>query len=167
MGQRWKLTNFFSQDDPVITLVAGTGIELDGEEVDHQGVEVTISATGAVVSPTLIATFSKAGGLTVGAGTGRFLMPRAGNLVSVDAEINTAPTGASLICDVNKNGSTVFTTQANRPTIVAGASAPAAVAVPDVLAFNARDYFTVDIDQVGSSVAGSDLVVQVTFALTS
>lgn len=165
MGLRWKNLTFLSQDDPVVHLIAGPGITIDAEEVDAQGIEVTFSGAGGVGHE--VATFAKAGSLSVGVGSGRFTMPGAGFLIGVDAAINTAPTGASLICDVNKNGTTVFTTQANRPTILASAFAPAAVAIPDVLSFSARDYFTVDIDQVGSTIAGSDLVVQVTFALTS
>lgn len=165
MGQRWKLPDFLSQDDPVVTLIAGDGITLDAEEVDAQGIEVTIS--GLPGAGQEVATFSKAGTLTVGAGTGRYLMPAAGFIVGVGAAINTAPTGASLIVDVNRNGSTIFTTQAHRPTIVASAFATAGPAIPDVPNFSAGDYLSVDIDQVGSTVAGADLVVQVTYMLST
>jgi hypothetical protein len=60
---------------------------------------------------------------------------------------------------VNKNGSTIFTTQANRPTIVSGALT--SVSVPDVTTWANGDYLTVDIDQVGSTTPGTDLQVQV------
>jgi len=36
-------------------------------------------------------------------------------------EVGTAPTGAALICDVHKNGTTLWTTQGNRPTVVTNA----------------------------------------------
>lgn len=160
MGIRIKNINFLSQDDPVVELIAGTGVALIAAENDRGDVEITISGAGDE-----IATFSRSGAITAAAGTGRFLMPGPGTLVSVGAAINTPPTGQSLICDVNKNGTTVFTTQGNRPTILAGANATAAQAVPDVIAFNAGDYITVDVDQVGSGTAGSDLVVQVTYNL--
>jgi hypothetical protein len=62
---------------------------------------IALSITGAV------ATTSKS---TV-------LMPHAGTIRSVTAAVGTAPTGATLIADVNIDGTTVFTTQANRPTI--------------------------------------------------
>ena len=73
----------------------------------------------------------------------------------------TAPTGASLIADINKNGVTMFTTQANRPTIAAGANSAGAVTLPDITALAAGDYVSVDIDQIGSGVAGSDLTVAI------
>lgn len=163
MGIRLKIDEFLSGDNAVVKLIAGSGITMSATELDHGDVEVTLTGAGGVGHE--IATFAKAGTLTVGAGTGRFQMPSAGVIVGVGAAINTTPTGANLICDVNKNGTTMFTTQANRPTILANANATAASAVPDVVTFAAGDYLTVDIDQVGSTIAGADLVVQVTFAL--
>jgi hypothetical protein len=68
--------------------------------------------------------------------------------------------------DVNKNGTTIFTTQANRPTVVAAANATAADAVPDVTAIASGDYLTVDRDQVGSATPGSDLTVFVRYQRT-
>ena len=34
----------------------------------------------------------------------------------------TPPAGAALVVDVNKNGTTIYTNQANRPSIAAGAN---------------------------------------------
>jgi hypothetical protein len=75
--------------------------------------------------------------------------------------VGTAPTGAAILVDVNKNGTTIFTTQGNRPSIAAGGNASSA-AVPDVTSLAAGDFLTVDVDQIGSTVAGSDLTVIVT-----
>lgn len=75
-------------------------------------------------------------------------------LVSVD----TAPTGASLIVDLNKNGTTLYTTQANRPTITAG-NTTATVSLPDVLSVAKGDKISLDIDQVGSTISGSNLAL--------
>lgn len=71
---------------------------------------------------------------------------------------DTAPTGADLIVDVNKNGTTIFTTQANRPRILAGQN-DGATAVPDITAVNDGDHLMVVIDAVGSTVAGADVSV--------
>jgi len=71
-------------------------------------------------------------------------------------EVGTAPTGAALICDVHKNGTTLWTTQGNRPTI-ADAGTNAAITVPDVTALAQGDRLLLMIDQVGSTVAGKDL----------
>lgn len=172
MGLRWKLERFLSQDDPVITLVAGAGISIDAEEVDEQGVEVTITSTGSGgggggggASGEQIATFAKFGTLSVGPGTGRFLMPLPGSVIGVEAAINTTPTGADIVIDVNKNGSTIFTTQANRQVIRNSQNQSPPPNGPDIPAFNAGDWFTVDIDQVGSSTPGADMVVQVIYEL--
>ena len=77
----------------------------------------------------------------------------------VRASVGTAPTGASLIVDVNKNGTTIFTTQSARPTIAA--SGVTATGTPAVTAWADGEYLTVDVDQVGSSVAGADLTVTI------
>jgi hypothetical protein len=75
--------------------------------------------------------------------------------------VGTAPTGSAVIVDVNKNGTTVFTTQSNRPQIADGQYSSGVVTAVEVAPFVAGDYFTVDIDQVGSTIAGSDLTVEV------
>ena len=72
----------------------------------------------------------------------------------------TAPTGASLIVDVNKNGTTIFTTQSNRPEIAISANTDESGA-PEVNSLAKNDRLDVDIDQVGSTVAGADLTVMV------
>lgn len=108
--------------------------------------------------------FSAAGAITVGTGAMRFPFPYAITLLGIRMAINTAPAGAALIVDVNKNGTTVFTTQANRPQIAAGAFATAAeVTNMEITSFAAGDYVTVDRDQVGSTTAGSDLTVLIRF----
>lgn len=107
--------------------------------------------------------FAHNGAAVVGVGVSRITLAAASTITGVTASANTAPTGATLIFDVNKNGSTVFTTQANRPTIAISANETASPAVPAVTALAAGDYLTVDIDQVGSTIAGSDLVVVVYF----
>lgn len=104
-------------------------------------------------------TFGVPGTLTTQNGKSRFYLPWAAVLVAVTASVNTAPTGASVIVDVNKNGTTVFTTQSNRPTIAASGFYSGLVTNPDVTSFAAGDYCTIDVDQIGSTVAGADLTV--------
>ena len=108
-----------------------------------------------------IASFGFVGPVAVTTGTSRWLLPATATILGVVAAVGTAPTGASLICDVNKNGTTIFTTQANRPTIAISANATTTMPTPDVTALASGDYLTVDVDQIGSTVAGSDLVVNV------
>jgi hypothetical protein len=105
--------------------------------------------------------FSKSGVLTTGTGVSRLPIGAACTVVNVRAMVNTAPAGSAITVDVNKNGTTLFTTQGNRPSIAAAANASGA-AVPDVTALAAGDYLTVDVDAIGSGTAGSDLTVIVT-----
>lgn len=107
--------------------------------------------------------FARAGALTVSTGSAPFRWPFAVTILGISAVVGTAPTGASLILDVNKNGTTIFTTQGNRPTIVAGATATASEAVPNVTAVALGDVFKIDVDQIGSTVAGSDLQVNIRY----
>jgi hypothetical protein len=83
-------------------------------------------------------------------------------IVDVTATCNTAPTGAAALFDVNKGGTTIFSTQGNRPTVAAG-SQDGAAATPDVTAVAAGDVLTVDIDQIGSSTVGADATVVIRY----
>jgi hypothetical protein len=76
---------------------------------------------------------------------------------SVRASVNTAPTGASLIVDVNKNGTTIYTTQANRPTAAIASTTLTPAGAPDVTTFVDGDVLSIDVDQIGSGTAGADL----------
>jgi hypothetical protein len=58
----------------------------------------------------------------------------------------------SCIVDVHKNGTTIYTTQANRPTVTAGFVS--AEKVPDVTTVAPGDYFECIIDQVGAGTRG-------------
>jgi hypothetical protein len=76
----------------------------------------------------------------------------------VQAFVDTAPTGATLIVDVNIDGTTMFTAQDNRPTIAISGNASTTTA-PDVTTLADGEYLQIDVDQVGSSEAGQDLTV--------
>lgn len=108
-------------------------------------------------------TWNVAGTLTTQTGVAQLPIPKAATIGDITIRAATAPTGASIIVDVNKNGTTVFTTQANRPTIAAAGNV-SGQKVPDVTSLSIGDYLTVDIDQVGSTIAGADLVVVLRFA---
>jgi hypothetical protein len=88
-----------------------------------------------------------------------FRMPYAGTLLAVKATVNTAPTGSTLICDINEAGTSVLGTKlsidASEKTSDTAASA--ATITDSALANDAE--ITIDIDQVGSTVAGKGLKV--------
>ena len=81
-------------------------------------------------------------------------------IIGIKAKVLTAPTGAALILDINKNGTTLYTTQGNRPTIADGETSEVAT-LPDVVSISSGDIISIDIDQVGSAVAGANLIVDI------
>ena len=89
-------------------------------------------------------------------------MPFAGKISAVTAAVTTAPVGATAIFDLHKNGTTMYTTQGNRPTIAAGATSVTATN-PDVLTWAAGDRLTVEVDQIGSGTAGANLTLCVSY----
>ena len=107
--------------------------------------------------------YSYTGPLSVATGAVRLYNDTgsAWTITGVRASVGTAPTGAAIIVDIKINGTTIFTTQANRPTIAVSTNTSGNVTNMDVTSVAAGDYLTVDVAQVGSTVAGSDLSVQV------
>jgi hypothetical protein len=107
-------------------------------------------------------TFSATSTLSAAAGTHRLYNDSGANwtIVGVRASVGTAPTGSSIIVDVNVDNTTIFTTQGNRPTIAISGFTSGKVTNMNVTTIADGQYVTIDIDQVGSTVAGSDLVVQ-------
>lgn len=82
--------------------------------------------------------------------------------------LKVAPTGASFICDVEKssdngaNWTSLWNTNtANRPTIAAGDKVGTTTSF-DISSLSAGDILRPAIDQVGSTVAGSGLTIQLT-----
>lgn len=80
-------------------------------------------------------------------------------IVGVWVSAGVVPTGADIIVDVNINGTTIYSTQANRPTVPATTNGGAISATPNTTAVAVGDYFTVDIDQIGSTIPGGRIVV--------
>jgi hypothetical protein len=105
--------------------------------------------------------FAVTGTLVVGTDKAPTLLaPCSLTITKVKLVVKTAPTGQAIIVDVNKNGTTIFTTQGNRPQIAAGATTGDS-GTPDVTSLAEGDKLTVDIDQIGSGTAGADLTVEV------
>lgn len=107
--------------------------------------------------------FSLGGVLSVGTGTHRIYNDTGVDLQirSVRASVGTAPSGSAVTCDVNINGTTIFSTQSNRPSIAAAGNTSGRITNMNTTAFTNGQYLTIDIDAIGSGTAGSDLVVQV------
>jgi len=92
-------------------------------------------------------------------------IPVACTLNRVDLTVTTAPTGAAILVDVNECSApgtctTVFTTQANRPTIAVSTLSGNSTTFNDT-SIALGNYIGFDIDQVGSTSAGRNLTVTV------
>lgn len=94
---------------------------------------------------------------------GPLIVPKALTITKAYLYIVTVNTGASLIVDINLNGTSIWnTTQANRLTLAAGdADGKTTQTSFDTTALAEGDILTMDIDQVGSTIPGTNLVVQI------
>jgi hypothetical protein len=107
--------------------------------------------------------FSIQGTLAVGSDViPRIIFPKGCTIVRVDAIVTTAPTGAALRVDLEKTGANSIFGANDYVEIAIAANTGNSTDMDgthNVLA--AGDYLTVDIDQVGSTVAGADLSVAI------
>lgn len=106
--------------------------------------------------------YSNTGSLSVVTGTYRLYNDSGTTwtINSVRASVGTPPSGSSIIIDVNVDGVTIFTTQANRPAIAAAAYTSGKVTNMNITSIANGSYVTVDIDAVGNTSAGTNLTVQ-------
>jgi hypothetical protein len=95
---------------------------------------------------------SRPGTLTVAAGVARLPFGVAAKLLGATAALGTAP-GTDVLVDLNKNGSTLFPTQSQRPKVAAGVNVGAEQPLNVDIA--AGDYLTIDVDQIGGVPAAS------------
>jgi hypothetical protein len=127
----------------------GSGLSLSAGE---------LSATAASAE-LVIACSDEATNLTTGTAKVTFRMPYAMTLSSVRASVNTAPTGSTLVVDINESGSTILSTKLSidASELTSTTAATAAVISDTALADDAE--VTIDIDQIGSTIAGKGLKV--------
>jgi hypothetical protein len=156
------------------TTVAGkqenaTTAEVDtGTAVDRtitpdalNGSSPAIAATNITVLPVEIglACSDETTDLTTGTAKLTFRMPHAMTLTGVRANVNTAPTGSVLTVDINEGGVSVLSTKL---TIDATEKTSQTAVTPPVISDSALAddaEITIDIDGVGSTIAGKGLKV--------
>jgi hypothetical protein len=90
---------------------------------------------------------------------GAFISDTAFSITAVWIYRGTAGNASETIVDIHKNGTTMYTTQANRPTIVWNdADKKVDCTLPDVVTIAAGDIITMDIDQAEATTP-TDLIV--------
>lgn len=95
------------------------------------------------------------GEATTGVKKTQALIPCPLTVSTVIVYSDAAPTGASLIVDVNRNGATIFGTQANRPEVAIDGHSDES-GIPNITSLAKGDRVSIDVDQVGSIVKGGD-----------
>jgi hypothetical protein len=124
-----------------------------------EGVNIVTTATNKPTESIIIACSDETSALTTGTAKVTFRMPYAFTVSAVRASVTTAPTDATLNVDINEAGvsilSTVITIDASEKTSTTAAT-PAVISDAS-LADDAE--ITIDIDQVGSTIAGAGLKV--------
>jgi len=134
-----SFSNFKSTAIATASETAGVSVGIDSADV--------VDIIGDTIE---YAQLNQSGTLEITTGIVRWAAPKNINISKTTASVGTAPVGSSLITTLNKNGSTIDTL-----TIADGSTTDANTGLS--LAVNSGDYLTVDITQIGSSTAGSDL----------
>jgi hypothetical protein len=140
----------------ITNVVAGLGTSITGTGTDTGTGAVTIKADKEIFA---IACSDLTTAITTGTTKAYFRMPFAGTLTAVKASVLTAPTGSTILIDVNESGTTVLSTKL---MIDASEKTSATAATPYVISDSslADDAeITIDFDQVGSTIAGAGVVV--------
>ena len=104
--------------------------------------------------------FPVTGTVTVGTNvTSVYIVPMSMTIEKVYLYTKTGPTGAALIIDIKKNGTSIWSINtANRGTIADGATSGNQTAF-DTVSLSDGDILSLDVIQVGSTIAGADLTV--------
>jgi hypothetical protein len=133
--------------------VGANGKVLVADSSQATGLNWATPASGAV--------FKLSGTLSVGTGATRLYNDTGATwtISSIRATVESAPSGGSVVIDVNKNGTTLFTTQANRPTITTGNLTSGKVTTMDVTTVADGDYLTIDVDTITSPAANLTVIV--------
>lgn len=99
--------------------------------------------------------------LTTGTGKATFRMPFAMTVTGVSASVTTAPVGSTIIVDINEGGTTILSTKLSIDASEKTSTTAATAAVISDTALASDAEITVDIDQIGSSTAGTGLKVKI------
>lgn len=138
-----------------IIIESGT---LTGRDVVAVMTNVGLPGPPGISGKTFVYSFS--GDLSVALDPLRLYAEDKMKIVRVRASLGVPCSGQAVILQVYKNGSPIYTTPANRPTIAVGANTVEA-GLPDDIYLLDGDYLTVGFDQVGIPAPGVDCTLQI------
>ena len=110
-------------------------------------------------TPLLIAASNETTALSTGTAKFTFRMPGAFVVTGVRASVGTAPTGSVLTVDINDGGTTILSTKLTIDATEKTSTTAATPAVVSDTALADDAEITVDIDGIGSTIAGAGLKV--------
>jgi hypothetical protein len=108
---------------------------------------------GPLTKPIKLLDYYSNGVVTATTNKAEGVAPAPCRIVAIEARAETAgATSGNTILDINKNGTTIFTTQANRPTILFSATGEFTILSPDGDTFlNAGDRIGLDVDAISAT----------------
>lgn len=130
-------------------------------KIESSKVNTNFTNVSNHIRPAFIFTLDEV--LIVGVGkTPILIVPRSYVIEKVYGVVKTAATGADIIIDLNKNGTSIWASNPdNRLTIPAGSTSVITQTSFDTTAISEGDTLTMDLDQVGSTIAGETLTVMI------
>lgn len=150
----------------------GTTVDAAGEvciDTTSKTVNFYDGSAERVLSPIrtmTIAVSDETTALTVGAAKVTFRAPHAMTLTQIPrASVVTAPTGSTLIVDINEGGSTIFSTELSIDATEKTSTTAGTAAVLSDTSIADDAEVTIDIVQVGSTVAGAGLKITIYYTI--
>ncbi|HEY0462531.1 MAG TPA: hypothetical protein VGC97_25580 [Pyrinomonadaceae bacterium] len=137
-----------------------------GNQTGFLGLDTNFDIKSQTPEPWTIPCSDTSSSLTTGTVKAYCRAPYAFKIISVRASVQTAPTGAPLIIDINRNGNSILSTKlsidASEKTSVT-AAVPAVIDTTELVNSIIVDdaEITIDIDQIGSIIAGKWLLVTI------
>lgn len=120
---------------------------------------IPIGGASTIIESIIVPASDEKTPLTAGVAKVTFNMPYGFTLTAVKANVSTAPTGSGITVDINEDGSPVLSTKI---TIDAGETSSLDAGTQPVISdasLAADSTITIDIDGVGSTIAGAGLKV--------
>lgn len=146
LGNPFNANNYFSG-----AYVGAAGSTAGDPEIAYAYEEVELSFPGDLIAGTL---------------SGRYQMPVDGTITEVFIVAPAPSTSGSITLDLNRAASgslgtatTLYTTQANRPTLTSG-SYGASATLPDIVDLSAGDHLLADVDGAGTNAQNVSLIVR-------
>lgn len=145
-------------DTPISSLTDGGGLRPTDDLVVNRG-----SANFRVAAPPVVLGYAlsdETTALTTGTSIVTDRAPFAITLTEVRISVTTAPTGSTIIVDINVNGSTILSTKLSIDASEKTSTTATTAAVISSASLADDDEISFDIDQIGSGTAGAGLKIK-------